>query len=101
MLRPIYKGPTPEWEYILAVEAREQRLEHTLDDAQIEITQLKADLDKFGGHTAECELNISVPPGYSQEQLDAGDAAVTRITGAVPRPRKCDCGFEKAKERWK
>ena len=55
MLRPIYKGSTPEWEYILAVEAREQRIEHDLDDAQIENTALQAANKKLVEEKRELE----------------------------------------------
>ena len=47
-----------------------------------QITQLKADLAKFGGHTTHCRLvNHDGPKGV---------------------PYKCinDCGFTEAQERW-
>lgn len=48
------------------------------------ITQLKADLAKFGGHTVECPLS-------DIKQATKGPANLNR---------RCDCGYEKAKERW-
>jgi len=51
-----------------------------------EITQLKADLAKFGGHTAECTQRRTL------SRIGVGGMDV------IP---ECDCGYEQAKERWK
>ncbi len=49
------------------------------------ITQLKADLAKFGGHTAECAVNTPLSGIQSRATLLDGN--------------ECDCGYEQAKER--
>ena len=53
--------------------------------------QLKGDLAKFGGHTAECDsLKI-----YYMAWKGEGQEQVLR----QPAPQ-CNCGYTEAKERW-
>lgn len=53
--------------------------------AKKQITQLKADLAKFAGHTAECHLF-----GWTDQDF----------AECVELGHKCDCGYEQDKERW-
>ena len=56
-----------------------------LGEARDEITQLKADLAKYGGHTADCKHEH--PVGVI-------------IEGKQRVVFECNCGFNEAKERW-
>jgi len=60
----------------------EARCEKLKSYAHVEtVLELKADLAKYGGHTAEC--------GYYRA-----------IKGSVYPDVECDCGYDKSKERW-
>jgi len=100
--------------YIMAKIPGEPSTSEGAGDTAIRLLkQFKIDFDKFAGHTAECELNIPSPPGYTQKELDAtvtfilhslansNDTAVAKVTGLVPRPKRCDCGLLEAQERGK
>lgn len=67
-------------DYIMAEIPGEPSASEGAGDTAIRIiTQLKADLAKYGGHTAECGLSQWYKP--------------------IDKP-KCDCGFAEAQERW-
>lgn len=54
--------------------------------------QLKIYLNKFGGHTAECDSLKIYVMGWKGEY---GEKQIMRD----PAP-KCDCGYKETKERW-
>jgi len=53
-----------------------------------QITQLKADLAKFGGHTADCAINCNILNNKT-DKWELGECDPTY------------CGWELTKERWR
>lgn len=57
-----------------------------------EITTLRAQLDKFGGHTAEC-ASKAWKPVYRPGPFGGMKVTSERISAGI----KCDCGWDEAK----